>query len=81
MPSWPSGRQQSTAQQDQAGNDQQGRQSMAASRPDRAAADPDHDLEEHRQDQEGDLTLGPLPAPGGRSWVTRPLAPTKGRAG
>jgi hypothetical protein len=27
------------------------------------------------------LTLGPLLAPGGSSWVTRPLAPTKGRTG
>src|SRR5215207_3976589 len=50
--SGPPGAQQPTPQQDQPGPDQQGRQPVAADRPDRASADPDHDLEEYRQHQE-----------------------------
>src|SRR4029453_2419690 len=52
--SGPPGAQQPTSQQDQPGPDQQGRQPVAADRPDRASADPYHDLEEHHQHQEGD---------------------------
>jgi hypothetical protein len=66
--------QQPPAEQDQAGQDQQGRQDIAAGRPAPVAAEPDHDLEEHREAQEADQPDRDRRPPGNASheWSGRP---------